>query len=112
MRRKREQREQPQKPVLFRLPLDILHLIADHLAPNDIACLTLCNRTLRQALGKRSSLQDAGPERREAFLTTITRDLPAHFYCFLCRRLHTREEYLPMHPFNEFCDRCTGAITS
>jgi hypothetical protein len=107
---KREQPEQPETPLLFCLPLDVLHLIADHLAANDIACLTLCNRMLRQALGKKSSsLQYAEPEHREAFLTTIARDLPAHFYCYICRRLHVREEFLPMHPVNRSGDRCTDS---
>lgn len=81
---------------LIDLPLEILEMIRHYLSPNDTASLILCNHTLLRALGNRHwSLLRPGKdnnEYRESFLTTLTRDLPGHFFCHGCFRLHLRDD--------------------
>ena len=79
---------------LTALPLEILHLIINHLSPADTTCLALCNRFLLTVLGKHklSVLQEND---RASFLNTLIRDLPRHFYCHLCFCLHLRDRIRP-----------------
>ena len=79
---------------LIALPLEILHLIISHLSYADTACLALCNHFLLTVLGKHNLavLRDGD---RASFLTTLTQDLPRHFYCHMCSRLHLRNHVRP-----------------
>ncbi|KAI4127532.1 MAG: hypothetical protein LQ347_004563 [Umbilicaria vellea] len=81
---------------LIDLPLEILELIRDYLSPNDTASLVLCNHALLRAFGNRhwASLRPGGDNNqyRESFLTTLSRDLPGHFFCHYCVRLHLRDD--------------------
>lgn len=81
---------------LIDLPLENLEMIRDYLSPNDTASLVLCNHALLRALGNGhwSSLRPGkdNNEYRESFLTTLTRDLPGHFFCHHCCRLHLRDD--------------------
>ena len=57
----------------------------------------LCNHFLFAVLGKEilSGLQPGATEvekDRERFLKTLTRDLPAQFFCHECSRLHARDK--------------------
>ncbi|KAI9874312.1 MAG: hypothetical protein M1830_009893 [Pleopsidium flavum] len=87
---------------LMNLPLETLEMIREYLSPNDTASLVLCNHALLRALGNRhwSSLRPGkdNEEYRELFLTTLTRDLPGHFFCHHCSRLHLRDNLGPPGP--------------
>lgn len=87
---------------LSQLPPEILRMISEHLSPNDAASLVLCNHALLRALGPRhwSSLRPGKSDEkyRELFLITLTRDLPGHFYCHFCFRLHLRDNFGPPGP--------------
>lgn len=84
------------------LPLEILLNITEHLSPDDVASLLLCNRALLKALGTRpwSSLRPGkeNEKYRESFLTTLTRDLPGHFLCHHCSCIHLRDNLGPPGP--------------
>jgi hypothetical protein len=87
---------------LINLPPEILQMITEHLSPIDTASLVLCNHALLRALGNRhwSSLRPGkdNEEYRELFLTTLTRDLPGHFFCHHCSSLHLRDDLGPPGP--------------
>lgn len=87
---------------LIKLPPELLHMITEHLSPNDTASLILCNHALLRTLGTRhwSSLHPGkGNEKyRELFLTALTRDLPRYFFCHHCSRLHLQDNLGPPGP--------------
>lgn len=88
---------------LQNLPPEILQMIMEYLTPVDTACLTLCNHALLWVIGNRHWSASLSPgkdneEYRESFLTTLTRDLPGHFFCHHCSRLHRRDDYSPPGP--------------
>lgn len=76
-----------QDAPLFKLPLDVLLLITDHLSPSETTCLTLCSKSLLGALGK-ERFSSLASEHKEKILITLAHDLPAYFYCYYTRRLH------------------------
>jgi hypothetical protein len=88
--------------TLMNLPPEILQLMTEYLSPADTATLTLCNHSLLRALGNIhwSSLRHGNNnhEYRELFLITLTRDLPGHFFCHHCARLHKCAEFGPPGP--------------
>lgn len=96
-----DQHENP-GTTLIKLPPELLHMITEHLLPNDTASLILCNHALLRTLGTRhwSSLHPGkGNEKyRELFLTALTRDLPRHFFCHHCSRLHLQDNLGPPGP--------------
>lgn len=96
---------QTSKKNLHKLPTEILQLITYYLPPDDIASLTLCNCALLKILGCRHLLSlrpaQCHQECREAFLVTLTRDLPQHFYCRECSHLHLRSDVGPPSPAQE-----------
>lgn len=87
---------------LMNLPSEILQIIIEYLSPADRASLTLCSHVLLWALGNKywSSLRSGKEDEdyRESFLTTLARDLPGHFFCHHCSRLHLWHEVGPPGP--------------
>src|SRR6266498_1469426 len=87
---------------LSNLPPEILLSIIKFLPISGAASLTLCNHALLQALGTRYwRLLRYGNEnenQREIFLSSLARDLPAHFFCYHCSRLHLRDKVGPPGP--------------
>ncbi|KAG6986568.1 hypothetical protein G7Y79_00077g099600 [Physcia stellaris] len=94
---------QPQRNRLDTLPPEIVRTIAGYTSPPDKACLALCNHFLFAILGPRvfSVLQPGTKEEEgdlDKFLTTLTRDIPTHFYCHQCSRLHPQDRVGPPGP--------------
>ena len=74
-------------PNLAAMSHEMLHMIRDYISPSDTASLALCNRRLLYVLGKNHPISS---QHREQFLNTLARDLPKHYYCHVCCRLHPR----------------------
>lgn len=87
---------------LITLPPELLQMITNYLSPADSASLVLCNHILFGVLGNKHLLALRSgkdqEEDRELFLTTLTRDLPGHFYCHYCSHLHLRDDLGPPGP--------------
>lgn len=79
-----------QRAPLFKLPLELLLLITERLCPKDIACLTLCSKSLLWALGK-DRLSGLSRKHKHEFLLRLSRDLPAYTFCYFSGRLHSRK---------------------
>ncbi|OBT83295.1 hypothetical protein VE02_07946 [Pseudogymnoascus sp. 03VT05] len=77
-------------PDLLRLPPEIIMSIAGMLPAQSSACLAICCRQLSQILGPKSwkSLRRAPHDDRFDFLSTLAKDLPQHFPCRNCLRIH------------------------
>ena len=75
---------------LLDLPPELIISIADMLPTTSAACLALCSRRLSQILGPRAwtSLQRQEQDGCLAFISVLARDLPQHFVCYPCVRLH------------------------
>ncbi|THV55089.1 hypothetical protein BGAL_0014g00190 [Botrytis galanthina] len=83
-------------PALLGIPAEIIKMIAEFLPEKNAACLTLCSRSMKEVLGDRylkamhipykplSFL----PRAEITFLELLARDLPQHFACFECDRIH------------------------
>ena len=87
--------------TLITLPQEILHMITEYLSPIDAASSVFCNRTLFGVLGNEHVLalhSGNDNEVRELLLTTLTRDLPGHFFCHYCSHLHLRDDLGPPGP--------------
>lgn len=105
LRRRHSAGSDAQKPSgrnLTNLPPEILLTITDYLGPSDRASLILCNHAVLRALGTKdwSSLApgQANDGYRESFLTALSRDLPGHFFCHDCSRLHPSKRFGPPGP--------------
>jgi hypothetical protein len=74
---------------LFRLPPEIVLLVASMLPTPSAACLALCSRHLKHILGPRfwRSLQSAAPGVLLEFLSSLAKDVPHHFVCQECARI-------------------------
>ncbi|KFY41076.1 hypothetical protein V495_05054 [Pseudogymnoascus sp. VKM F-4514 (FW-929)] len=79
---------------LLRLPPEIILLVADSLPTQSAACLALCCHRLSHILGPKSwkSLRQEPDPVRFRFLTTLARELPLHFPCRQCLRVHELRE--------------------
>lgn len=87
-----------QPTTLAGLPPGLISFIAEVLAPEDQACLSLCNHQLSTALEpQRSHLRSENKGRwlsteqeqvRMAILHRLERDLPNYFACHCCFLLH------------------------
>lgn len=78
---------------LLTLPPELLIQIVDFLEVSDVACLALCNRTLRHYFASPAwDLLRNGkgmPDERRAFLTRLAKDEQGRFfYCYTCSLLH------------------------
>lgn len=83
-------------PTLAALPPELILLIADFLNPDDLACVSLCNRqliTFLQAQRRRQRTPQLSPREeqqiRMSILTRLERDLPNYFVCHSCNFLHS-----------------------
>ncbi|EEP75968.1 predicted protein [Uncinocarpus reesii 1704] len=83
----------------FNLPLELLLHIVYYLPPQDVACLALCNRAFLNALGS-EAWSSLSQKARDAFLLTLTRDLPSCYFCHVCLSLHLRDRLGPPAPIN------------
>jgi hypothetical protein len=87
-----------QPTTLAGLPPVLISFIAEALAPEDLACLSLCNHQLSTFLEpQRSHLRSENNDRwlsteqeqiRMAILHRLERDLPNNFACHICFLLH------------------------
>ena len=105
VRRSTPRKDQCKAPSidLITLPPEVLQIIASHLSLPDKCCLLLCNHYLLATIGKGvlSDLQPGTNEEegdRERFLTRLTRDLPAQFFCHECSRIHSQDRIGPPGP--------------
>ncbi|KAK2768452.1 hypothetical protein FQN54_000307 [Arachnomyces sp. PD_36] len=75
---------------LLRLPTELILMIASSLPTPSAICLALCSRRLYYILGPGfwKSLHEEAPGVLLAFLSTLEKDLPQHFVCQQCTRLH------------------------
>lgn len=97
------------EPRLLQLPAELVLAIADFLAPEDAAVLSLTCKCLFHTLSS-PPLRSLAAAPREHLLLRLERDLGAsHFYCSYCSKLHCflslpgcREIRMPVS------DRCTG----
>ncbi|KAL5327492.1 hypothetical protein ACEPPN_005190 [Leptodophora sp. 'Broadleaf-Isolate-01'] len=78
------------RKTLDNLPHVVLLCIGDYLSPLSSACLSVCSKKLRDSfLSKyQACIRSSGHEYFK-FLTLLSRDLPDHFLCRTCRRLHS-----------------------
>lgn len=85
-----EAEEEPIASPLFRLPPEIILLIANMLPTPSIACLALSSRRMYYTLGSDSwkSLKTETPDVLSALLSLLAKDLPEHFICQVCTRIH------------------------
>ena len=88
---------------LLALPPEIVRTITEYLSPPERACLLLCNQYLLAVIGKDTlaGLQRGTDEEdgdRDVFLIILTRDLPHHFFCYECSRLHRQVCVGPLGP--------------
>ncbi|KAF3483820.1 uncharacterized protein GIQ15_03144 [Arthroderma uncinatum] len=68
--------------------------------PEDVGCLSLCNHSLLETLG-RDVWRPLCPEStytQKQFLTRLERDIPTHFFCHTCSALHLGEQVNPPGP--------------
>ena len=109
----------PSLPSFPSLPTELLLSILDFLSVSDRACLSLCNRALRNKLGATSKdlarygKAQGNTHSRPDFLLRLSRDSPGAFYCFDCRRLHPSVRTRPPGPL--FCPdpyRFSGCFAS
>ncbi|KAF7897040.1 hypothetical protein EAF00_005268 [Botryotinia globosa] len=86
----------PTSPALLGIPAEIIKMIAEHLPGKNAACLTLCSRGMKEILGDRYliamripyKLFNFSPRVEVTFVELLARDLPQHFACFECDRIH------------------------
>ena len=83
-------------PTLVALPPERILLMADYLDPDELACVSLCNRqlfTLLQAQHRRQRTPQLSPREeqqiRVSILTRLERDIPNYFVCHSCKFLHS-----------------------
>ncbi|KAF5873389.1 putative f-box domain protein [Botrytis fragariae] len=83
--------------ALLPLPAEIIRMIAGLLPDNYAACLTLCSRSMREILGDRclKAMKNPPPQTfnfmrkvEMNFVALLAKDLPQHFACFECARIH------------------------
>ncbi|TGO17370.1 hypothetical protein BTUL_0018g00370 [Botrytis tulipae] len=83
-------------PALLGIPAEIIKMIAEFLPGKSAACLTLCSRSMKETLGDRYliamripyKLFNFSPRVEITFVELLARDLPQHFACFECDRIH------------------------
>ncbi|TGO59658.1 hypothetical protein BCON_0042g00250 [Botryotinia convoluta] len=84
-------------PALLGIPPEIIRMIAELLPENYAACLTLCSRSMKEILGDRYLKAMKNPPNQQfdfcrkvevKFVALLARDLPQHFACFECARIH------------------------
>ena len=78
-----------QKCVFYRLPIEIILAIVSHLPISSAASFALTSHIIRNILGQHI-LEELKAEVKElhTFLSMLERDLPKHFHCHGCERLH------------------------
>jgi hypothetical protein len=78
-----DEEEKTTASQLFRLPPEIILLVADKLSTSSAACFALCSRHLSHIVrtGFWKSLQSEAPDVQLAFPASLARDLPQHFVC-------------------------------
>ncbi|TGO80648.1 hypothetical protein BELL_0003g00150 [Botrytis elliptica] len=83
--------------ALVRIPPEILRMIAEFLPEKNAACFTLCCHSIKDVLGERYLKAmtippyeqfDFSPKGEIKFVHLLARDLPQHFACFECSRIH------------------------
>ncbi|KAJ6181076.1 hypothetical protein N7519_011537 [Penicillium mononematosum] len=79
----------PEPDKLNGLPLELIISISDLLEPEDIICLSMCNRRLFEALSCKRTLLSPTEYDELAVPYRLQRDLPNHFLCWSCDILHT-----------------------
>ncbi|KFX94415.1 hypothetical protein O988_06324 [Pseudogymnoascus sp. VKM F-3808] len=96
---------------LLRLPPEIILLVAESLSTQSAACLALCCHYLSHTLGPKSwkSLRQEPDAVRFRFLTTLARDLPLHFPCRQCVRVHELRDVKWPRKISYESDPCTTA---
>lgn len=76
---------------LLGLPYELLLDITDYLDLGDKACLSLCNRLLRNKMNSPPSalfrVMNGSDDQRRDFLLQLARGRPGLFYCYACREL-------------------------
>ncbi|KAF7949259.1 hypothetical protein EAE96_008426 [Botrytis aclada] len=84
-------------PALLPIPREIIRMIAALLPKNNAAYFTLRSRSMKEAIGdryikamKNSIIQRNGvvPKAEVEFVALLAKDLPEHFACFKCARIH------------------------
>jgi len=80
----------PPTRTLLGLPPEVILLIVDCLPTTSAAILALCSKQFKFLLESEtwSLLATLNSEDRVQFLTTLSRDLPRHYVCHGCIRLH------------------------
>jgi hypothetical protein len=81
----------PEPGRLNGLPLELLLSISDLLEPEDVICLSMCNRRLFEALKFKRTLLSSTEDDEYNKLEVprrLERDLPNHFFCWICDILH------------------------
>lgn len=75
---------------LQRLPTELVLLICAHLSYIDTTCLALCCHAALFKIGQDSLLfsKIKDSDERKEFLTRISRDIPAYYFCHSCFNLH------------------------
>jgi hypothetical protein len=75
---------------LLRLPREIILMVANMLPAPSAACLALSSRRVSHILGPGfwRSLRTEAPDILFTFLSSLAKDLPEHFLCQECARLH------------------------
>ncbi|KAM0183341.1 hypothetical protein ACHAPC_006611 [Botrytis cinerea] len=84
-------------PALLPIPPEIMRMIAGFLPEIYAASLTFCSRSMKEVLGDQYLKAMKNPPTRtfhflpkvdRKFVALLARDLPQHFACFDCARIH------------------------
>ncbi|CAG7969549.1 unnamed protein product [Penicillium nalgiovense] len=78
----------PEPDTLNGLPLELIISISDLLEPEDMLCLSMCNRRLFGALSCKRKLLPSTEYDKLEVPCRLERDLPNHFLCWSCEILH------------------------
>lgn len=73
------------------LAAELLLSITDFLPPEDICCLSLCDRRLCTALGGRRKREKLAIASRLSVLNRLEQDNPEYFTCYSCYALHRHD---------------------
>ncbi|TGO28633.1 hypothetical protein BPAE_0025g00420 [Botrytis paeoniae] len=104
--------------ALLPLPAEIIRMIAKLLPENYAACFTLCSRSMKEILGDQYLKAMKNPPHQTFnflrkvemnFVALLAKDLPQHFACFECARIHRARTIKWPNNINDHlgCVQCT-----
>ncbi|KAI1807811.1 hypothetical protein F4811DRAFT_573314 [Daldinia bambusicola] len=107
---RREKQIKDTRCIILQLPTEMVVYISDFLNPSDLLLFSHTCRSIHTILGNKSSgvlgKSQARCTRRECikYLSLLSKDLPDHWACEACTRLHVADEWdLPSRTINLTC---------